>query len=389
MVRCGTLGGVDAMRIMSNRLTAWLRSAASLLGLVLLLSSAPAALAQEQAQADAAAPPQQVEQLLNLLRDPAVQQWLEQRPTIGQTADAQAQPAAQQQSAGGYFARRLEYLRNNLKLLADERHKLPDELKSAWIILSLEFQEHGLIALLFLIAIFAGVGFLCVWGYWRLTTGFRNWIIASEIRSVGDRLRAMMARLAFGTGWALSFAVGSVGVFLCFSWPRPLCGSVVGSLVAFLCVGLARIVGGFLLAPGGGRAARFRIIPMSDLAAKFWQRRLIIAVAVIAFSWVTLGILHTLGVTLVGVKMLSYIAGVFLLGLGLEVIWRRPKGELPEEGARRLSARSRSVLATILFVVMWVLWALHLLPGFWLLLIATALPMALWVTRVSVAHLLR
>ena len=38
---------------------------------------------------------------------------------------------------------------------------------------------------------------------------------------------------------------------------------VLGYLVAFLCVWLARVVGGFLLAPGGGRAARFRIIPMS------------------------------------------------------------------------------------------------------------------------------
>ncbi|HKP23100.1 MAG TPA: mechanosensitive ion channel family protein [Dongiaceae bacterium] len=377
------------MKVINDRFAAWLRSVAGPLVLALSLGSAAPAVAQDQTQTTSEPPPQQVEQLLNLLRDPAVQQWLERQPEIGQKAETQAQPAPQDQSAGGYFARRLEYLRNNLKLLADERHKLPDELKSAWIILSLEFQEHGLIALLFLIAIFAGVGVLCVWGYWRLTTGFRNWIIASEIRSVGDRLRAMMARLAFGTGWALSFAVGSVGVFLCFTWPLLLREIVLGYLVAFLCVWLARIVGGFLLAPGGGRAARFRIVPMSDPAAKFWQRRLIIAVAVVAFSWVTLGILHTLGVSLVGIKMLSYIAGVFLLGLGLEVIWRHPASEQPEATPRRFSHRTRCVLATILFVIMWLLWALHLLPGFWLLLIATALPLALSITRVSVAHLLR
>jgi small-conductance mechanosensitive channel len=377
------------MKAIGERLSTWLVSVAGLFAVVILLSWSVPALAQNDAQpATAEPPPQQVEQLLNLLRDPAVQQWLERQPAIGQKADAQAQPAVQD-SAGGYFARRLEYLRNNLKLLAEERHKLPGELESAWIILSLEFQEHGLIALLVLIAIFAGVGVLCVWGYWRLTTGFRNWIIASEIKTVGDRLRAMMARLAFATGWALSFAVGSVGVFLCFTWPLLLREIVLGYLVAFLCVWLARIVCGFLLAPGGGRAARFRIVPMSDPAAKFWQRRIIIAVAVLAFSWVTLGILHTLGVSLVGIKMLSYIAGVFLLGLGLEVIWRRPVSELPEMTPRRLSRRTRSVLASILLVVMWLLWALHLLPGFWLLLIATALPMSLWVTRVSVAHLLR
>src|SRR5262249_34644301 len=155
------------------------------------------------------------------------------------------------------------------------------------------------------IAVFIGVGFVFAWGYWRLTTGFRNWLIGREIMSVGDRLRAMISRLAFATGWALSFAVGSVGAVLCFSWPPLLLAIVLCYLVAFLCAWLARIVVGFLLAPGGGRAARFRIVPMTDPAAKFWQHRIIIAVAVLAFSWVTLGLLRTLGVSPAGLKMLS------------------------------------------------------------------------------------
>ena len=378
------------MKIVSDRWMAWLSGAVGLLALAVLLGSAAPVLAQEQAQPASEAPPHQVELLLDLLRDPAVQKWLEQQPTVGAAAEAEVPAPAQQASAGGYFAQRLEYLRNNLKLLAAARHKLPAELERAWIILSLEFEEHGLIALLLLTAVFVGVGFLCVWGYWRLTTGFRNWLIGSEITSVGDRLRAMMARLAFATGWALSFAVGSVGAFLCFSWPPLLREIVLGYLVAFLCGGLARIVCGFLLAPGGGRAARFRIVPMSDPAAKFWQRRIIIAVAVVAFAWVTLGLLRTLGVSPAGLKLLSYIAGVFLLGLALETIWRRHAGELAAEARpRRLSPRTRSVLATILLVVMWVLWSLHLMPGFWLLMVGSALPLLLSVSRVSVAHLLR
>ena len=378
------------MKIVSDRWMAWLSGAVGLLALAVLLGSAAPVLAQDQTQPASEAPPHQVELLLDLLRDPAVQKWLEQQPTVGAAAEAEVPAPAQQASAGGYFAQRLEYLRNNLQLLAAARHKLPGELERAWIILSLEFEEHGLIALLLLTAVFVGVGFLCVWGYWRLTTGFRNWLIGSEITSVGDRLRAMMARLAFATGWALSFAVGSVGAFLCFSWPPLLREIVLGYLVAFLCIWLARIVCGFLLAPGGGRAARFRIVPMSDPAAKFWQRRIIIAVAVVAFAWVTLGLLRTLGVSPAGLKLLSYIAGVFLLGLALETIWRRHAGELAAEARpRRLSPRTRSVLATILLVVMWVLWSLHLMPGFWLLMVGSALPLLLSVSRVSVAHLLR
>jgi small-conductance mechanosensitive channel len=378
------------MEIMSVRWVAWLRSAAGLLSFILLVAlAAPAAAQQEQAQA-AETPPHQVELLLDLLRDPAVQQWLERQPKVGAPGETPAPAVEQQQSMTGYFAQRLEYLRNNLQLLAAARHKLPAELERAWIILSLEFEEHGLIALLVLIAIFIGVGFVCVWGYWRLTTGFRNWLIGREIMNVGDRLRAMMARLAFATGWALSFAVGSVGAFLLFSWPPLLREIVLGYLMVFLCGWLARIAAGFLLAPGGGRAARFRIVPMSDAAAKFWQRRIIIAVSVLAFAWVTLGLLRTLGVSPAGLKMLSYIAGIFLLGLALEVIWRHPAGEAAAEPTpRRLGRRGRSVLATILAVVIWALWSLHLMPGFWLLLIASALPFLLSISRVSVAHLLR
>ena len=378
------------MKVMNDCLTAWLRFAAGFLAAALFLSLSAPVLAQETEQPGTAeAPPHQVELLLDLLRDPAVQQWLEKQPVIGETAEA-SDPEQPRQSAGGYFAQRLEYLRNNLELLAAARHKLPAELERAWIIMTLEFEEHGLIALLILTAIFIGVGFACVWGYWRLTTGFRNWLIGREIMNVGDRLRAMMARLAFGTGWALSFAIGSVGAFLCFSWPPLLREIVLGYLVAVLCVWLARIVAGFLLAPGGGRAARFRIVPMSDQAAKFWQRRLIAAVAVLAFSWVTLGLLRTLGVSPAGLKMLSYIAAVILLGMGLEAIWRRPAPEpLAGSTARRLGRRGWSVIATILLVAMWVQWSLHLMPSFWLLLIGGALPLLLSVSRASVAHLLR
>lgn len=371
------------------------RPAAWLLGCVLLLGAiVPAAAQQDQGQSDAAtARPQQVELFLDLLRDPAVQRWLEQQPAIGAAAEAEGQQSAQapaQPSMTGYFAQRLEYLRNNLELLAAEFPRLDDELKHAWINLSLEFEEHGLISILILIAAFVAVGFLCVWAYWRLTTGFRNSLIGSQIANVGDRLRAMMIRLIFAIGWALSFAVGSVGVFLCFTWPPLLREIVLGYLMAFLCAWLSRIVGGFLLAPGGGRAARFRIIPMSDAAAKFWHRRIIVAVSVLAFAWVTLGLLRTLGVSPVGLKMISYVAGIFLLGLGLEVIWRQPISEQAADLApRRIGPRGRSGLATVLFLLIWVLWALHLLPGFWLLLIGSALPLLLSVSRVSVAHLLR
>ena len=368
------------------------RLAGAILGLLLPVFAAHAQQAPEAAQP--APPPHQVELLLDLLRDPAVQQWMAAQPAAGTAGEAAAGPPATAPAPPptmpGYFAQRLQVLRDNLALLGAAFPLLPGELREAWIILSLEFQEKGLFSILVLIAAFAAVGVACVWAYWRLTTGFRNWLIASEIRSVGDRLRAMLARLTFATGWVLSFAIGSVGAFLCFTWPLLLREIVLGYLMAILCTWLARIVGGFLLAPGGGGATRFRIVPMSDVAAKFWQRRLIIAVGVLAFAWVTLGLLRTLGVSPAGLKILSYLAATFLLGLGLEVIWRRPPPEpMAELKPSRIGRRGKSVIATALLLLLWIGWALHLMPGFWLLLVVTALPLLLSITRRSVTHLLR
>ena len=368
------------------------RIALAVLVLAPLMGGAAALAQQSPAETAQTPPPHEVELLLDLLRDPAVQQWLAAQDQVRSEAAVSASAPAPvvDTSMPGYFAQRLQVLRDNLALLAAALPLLPDDLRKAWIILSLEFEDKGLWSILLLIAIFAGVGVACVWAYWQLTAGFRNWLIGSEIKSVGDRLRAMAARLTFATGWATSFALGSVGAFLCFTWPPLLREIVLGYLIALLCTWLGRIVGGFLLAPGGGRAARFRIVPMSDDAARFWHRRIIVAVGVLAFAWVTLGLLRTLGVSPAGLKILAYAAGIVLLSLGLEMIWRRPAAAVPREmTGRRLGPRGIAVIATILLALIWLLWALHLMPGFWLLLIGTALPLLLSVSRRAVEHLLR
>ena len=88
----------------------------------------------------------------------------------------------------------------------------------------------------------------------------RRSIIALPLATVGERLRAVAVRLAYGTGMVVAFAIGSVGAFLVFSWPPLLREIVLGYLFAFLIVRLTLVLGRFLFAPGG---ERFRIVPMS------------------------------------------------------------------------------------------------------------------------------
>src|SRR3546814_2403912 len=103
-----------------------------------------------------------------------------------------------------------------------------------------------------------------------MAAGVEGWITALPLATVGERLRAVATRLAYGVSLIAAFALGSVGAFLTFDWPPLLRELVLLYLLAFLVLRVALLFGRFLLAPGG---ERFRIVPMDTSAAWHWPRR--------------------------------------------------------------------------------------------------------------------
>jgi small-conductance mechanosensitive channel len=200
---------------------------------------------------------------------------------------------------------------------------------------------------------------------------------------VGQRLRAVAIRLGYGIGMVTAFTIGSVGAFLVFAWPPLLREVVLGYLLAFLILRVTLVLCRFLLAPGG---ERFRIVPMSTPAAWFWFRRIGFFVGWLAFGWVTVGLLATLGVARPVLQIVAYTLGLVLLGIGLEIAWRRPRTEAAMEGVAR---RGSSWLLSAYFVLLWVLWFLSAMPMFWLAVVVIGLPVTIRVTERSVAHILR
>jgi small-conductance mechanosensitive channel len=339
----------------------------------------PAVLGQGTTQS-ADAPPQ-VRELLKLLDDPAVRDWLE-RQRAG-AAEAPAAPAAAPAATpSGHFAGRVAAIRQHLHGLAAALPTLPAEFERAGIILSLEFQEQGIVTVLLLILAFAALGYGAEWLYYWAAAGIEKWIVTLPLDTVGQRLRAVAVRLGYGIGMVAAFAIGSVGAFLVFDWPPLLREIVLGYLLAFLILRVTLVLGRFLLAPGG---ERFRIIPVSTPAAWFWFRRIGFFIGWLAFGWVTVDLLATLGVATPVRQIVAYALGLVLLGIGLEIAWRRPREQANEGPVRRAS----SWLLSAYVVLLWALWVISAMPAFWLSVVIVGLPAAIRVTERSVAHVLR
>jgi small-conductance mechanosensitive channel len=327
------------------------------------------------AAGESAAPPPQVQALLNLLADPAVRAWLEkQKPGAAPSAEAPPAPHA----ASAVLAERLRAIRAHLESLAEAAPRLPEELDEAGRILYLEFEERGLVQMALLLALFVGLGFAAQGLFFWATRGALRRIVALPLDSVADRLRAVMIRLAYGLGFLGSFALGSVGAFLAFHWPPLVRDILLGYLVAFLALRLAMVLSRFFLAPGG---ERFRIVPMATPEAWFWHRRITVLVGWFAFCLVTLDMLRILGITPPVARLLAYGAGLVLLAVGLETVWRRP--------GRPAGRTLGSWLLSGYFLALWLLWVASSLPLFWLAVVAVGLPSAIRVTQRAVNHLLR
>jgi small-conductance mechanosensitive channel len=372
------------------------------------------------AAAETAPLPPQAEQLLKLLDDPVLRDWLAQHGKATGAAAApttDAQPPAMEMSPGNYISGRIAGIRQHLETLVLTVPRLPGELSQAWTILHFEFEESGVQRLVVLIGGFLALGYFCEYLFRRATRGLQKWIISVPLDSVGERARTAGIRLLFALGLVICFTIGSVGTFLAFDWPPLLREIVLGYLLAFLILRVALVISRFLLAPGG---ERFRLIPMSSPAAWFWYRRIGLFVGWLATGWVTVGILNTLGLSPSARSLVAYILGLGLLVMGIEIAWRHrvtpalpaPQRETPAIPAAVVAVEAATPEATTsetpasaphpgnghrhllpwlesgLCLLLWLLWVADAMPAFWLITMLVALPIAIRLTDSAINHLL-
>ncbi len=347
--------------------------------------AAQQAAAGSAASSEADATAAKVQQLLELLADPRVQKSLEERV---KSASKSAEETAEA-SISSYWSARLTAIREHVAALLITVPDLPNQFERATELVSADLGTGGRIRAFLLVIGFLALGASIEWLFRKAIAGLSGRLERLPMETVNDRLYAVAARLAMAVGRLVAFALGSIGAFLALDWSPLLRDIVLGYLIAILVIRAAMIVGRLMLSPG---AERFRIIPSSEAAARFWFVRVTLFLGWFAFGYVWLEQTQTLGFSLEGRQLLAYTLGLGLLAIALEAVWRRPAtavaGAEPKGDSRRFSETTRNILLSVVVMLLWVLWVLRAMPSFWLLLIIVTLPLANAVLDRAIENLL-
>jgi small-conductance mechanosensitive channel len=355
---------------------AMLRILITVVGLFLALSIVSPAAAQ---MAEGEVPPN-VRDLVRLLDDPAVKEWLKSQGVVaGATTPALAAAPADVPSASpsGYLARRIAAFHQHLNDLVQAWPTLPDQFALASATLGSELQGRRLWHFLLLIGLSVALGVVGERLLRSQLLGVAQWM--QNKGEPGARLKMAGLRLAYAVAQVLAFAFGSFLIFALTGLPPLMQEILAGYLFVFVLARATHLVCGFLAAPDD---APQRLLAISDSAARHGSRRLAVMVGWFAFGWVTASLLARLGFTGPGRQLVAYVLGLVLLALWLEAIWRRP-GDPIQPRNRQVE----NLLLSAYGALLWLLWAVGAMPAFWLAMFALALPTALRIAGQVIAHL--
>ncbi|RDI57244.1 mechanosensitive ion channel family protein [Microvirga subterranea] len=361
-----------------------------LLCLLLLIPGAPSRVWAQAAPAPAPPPPQ-VQELLKLLDDPSVREWMERQR---QRSEAVAE-ASEQVTASEQLSTRVQETRARLAALVAAVPRMPEEFRRAAGLLSQELRSRPILDVVLLVLGFLVLGAGMEWLFGRASASARARIVDRPVETAKARARTIALLFALGLAGVTIFGLGSIGAFLVFDWPPLLRRIVLAYLSAAFMLRLVLLACRVLLAPRSATAAQSqagRVVPISDEAARFWFGRIALFAGWFLLGWATVETTRTLGFSLDGRRVLAYALGIGLLVIAVEAVWRRPVAPPSMVAAPEQPVRHHVIgtwLVTLYLVLLWVLWVAGLMGLFWLAAVAVLLPQAIAVTKASVRHVLR
>jgi moderate conductance mechanosensitive channel len=319
-------------------------------------------------------PPAKVEELLKLLDDPEVKAWIATKNTA--PAETPMGPSASD------FMLWSQAVRAHLRGIGQAIPAVPGEFSGASSTIMTEINGRGPGAILVLFVAFAALGFGAELVFRRLVNRASHQNAAPATIEAGSPVRQnMIARSIFvAIAPLVVFTLASIGAFLAFTWPPLLAALVLPMLVALIAWRVTMRLTAILLGQSnGGRQRMVRLIPMADVKAAFWYRRVALFTGIFFAGWATAGLMTALNFTLNVKSLIIYILGLGLLAVALEIVWDRPEALV----ASRVY-RVKEWLLTFYLCLLWLFWVAGMSLALWIGIYALVLPPILRTTSTTV-----
>ncbi|WP_037391455.1 mechanosensitive ion channel family protein [Sinorhizobium fredii] len=302
------------------------------------------------------APPAKVQQLIELLDDPEVRQWLAAKQTPPQP-QAATPPS-------GVASQWVAQIRRHLGGMRDAGPRLVPEWMAARERIAAEMQNQGAMPIL------RGFGFVLLVGY------------GAEFL-LRYLLRRSAHRSAVQPGYGLAafvriaplvvFAIAAIAAFVLADWPSRLEAAVAPLLIAWIVARLLIAVAAAVAKPAYENAAAVETqeagMPPAPDVARFWHRRFVLIVCAVAVLWAVMDMMQALSFSADVRDLTGAGLGLVVLGIGIDTVLRRPAQEMT--GGRRIL---RNALLIAYLILLWIVWVAGMKVLFWLGVYILGLP---------------
>jgi small-conductance mechanosensitive channel len=353
-----------------------------------------AAFAQTAAPSQAAAPPpDKVRELIQLMNEPDVRQWLtEQLNSKPAPASDKSAPAVDPAPADGdqmsVLSGMLGHTRHHLELVSGAAMTLPDEVMTASEKLEGEGKSVGLVRITIqvLLLFFLGQAAELVVARFIKTKHMQR-----TERAAGVETELQAARFQFLGGVVPAIIHGLVTLvpLLAFDWPPAIESFAIACVIAMVSIRLAISIGKLVMELIAMRRANDVLDEDGGVAriaerrrvSYYWYRRCTLFAIYFACGWAIMQAVTSLGFSAGARDLIGYTLGIGLFLIAVTAVWSRPLA--PE----RRGARTVSWLLTIYFVALWGLWVVGFDGLLWVGIYVILLPRVLSVATKAIEAL--
>ena len=290
--------------------------------------------------------PAKVQQLIELLDDPEVRQWLAARQA--------ATPVAAMPAEGGLPSRSVAAIRRHLDGMRTAVPRVIPEWMAARDRIVAEMDQGSM-------PILRGFALVLLVGYGAEYL-LRFVLGRSARRSAAESGPGLAALIRIAPLFV--FAIAAVAAFAQTGWPSRLEAATAPLLIGWIAARLLIAVASAALNPrskdNGAAESQADSVSLEPDAALFWYRRSVLFICAMAFAWAVVDMMQALAFPADVRDLTAALFGLVVLGLAIDTVLRRPLVELTA-GQRTM----RDALTVGLLALLWLLWAAGMKVLFW------------------------